>query len=222
MKHIREDRDGKLYWLQQSMYVGQFYDDDRYRLLDPHRFEQISYLRTAEGDVLAPPPADGILPAGTRVRVERVAFPTGDNVFRRPLYTPRYTTWVYLRVARDRGDITLEHDRRHVLLLPAFLSDQPSFDQWFDAVLSDDDPNPRIRALSDEHRRGVDTKTPMEGMTYETLTMAMGFPDRISGEVQERDGRSMTVEVAIYGAVSVVLEDGKVVRVSRPDASSSG
>lgn len=215
-KHIQETREGALLWLKQSMYAGPFYDDDRFRLIDPRPFAELDYLRTAEGDPITPPPAEGIIPAGTRVRVERVAFPTGDNVFQRPLFTPRYTTWVYLRVARARGDVTLERPERHILLLPAFLDDKESFDRWFDALLGADDPNPWIRSLPEEQQRGIFEKRPVVGMDYEALTAAMGFPDRLTRDVVTRNGRSMTVEVAIYGATSVVLEDGRVVRVSTP------
>lgn len=222
MKQIREARGGQLYWLKQSMYVGPFYDDDRLRLLDPRRFEGLGYLRTAEGDPLPPPPATGIVPAGTRVRVEEVAFPTGGNVFRRPLYTPRYTTWVLLRVARDRGEVTLERAERHVLLLPAFLDAQESFDRWFDTVLTDEDPNPQIRQLPEAQRHAIDTKEPVVGMRYETLAMAMGPPDRVSRQEREQEGQRVTVEVAIYGATSVVLEDGVVVRVSVPEPNTAG
>lgn len=215
-QRIREMRDGQLLWLKQSMYAGDFWDDDRYRLLSTRPFAEISYLRTPEGDPLPPPPEDAVIPAGTRVRVEQVAFPTGDRVFRRPLYTPRYTTWVFLRVAAARGDTRLEHEKRHILLLPAFLNDQESFDAWFEASLTDVDPNPWIRSLPPEQRRGIEQKRAVVGMRYDALTAALGFPDQLSRRaVPDGDG-TKTVEVAIYGAASVVLEDGVVVRISDP------
>lgn len=216
MRAVQETREGKLFWLQQSMFVGQFYDDDRYDLVDTRRFEETRYLLNAEGDAITPLPAQAVVPAGTRVRVTAVAFPTGDHVFRRPIYTPRYSTWIYLKLARERGDVRIERDRPAILLAPSYLQSQAEFDQWFSAVLSEADPNPRIRALPEPVRRGIDEKKPVEGMPYDILTMAMGFPDRVTREEQLRDGVATTVEVAIFGATSVVIEDGKVVRVSRP------
>lgn len=102
-QRVDDAHTGSLLFLRQSTYVGNFYDDDRYRLVHPRRFEELTYLQTLEGDAIAPGHAEGIIPAGTRVRVERIEWPTGDVVFRRPLYTPRYTTWIWLRVALERG-----------------------------------------------------------------------------------------------------------------------
>lgn len=221
-QRIREIRDGQLLWLKQSMYAGDFWDDDRYRLLSTRPFSEISYLRTPEGEPLVPPPEDSVIPAGTRVRVEEIAFPTGDRVFRRPLYTPRYTTWVFLRVAAARGDTRLEHEKRHILLLPAYLKDQESFDTWFEASLTDVDPNPWIRSLPAEQRRGIEQKRAVPGMSYEALTAALGFPDQLTRRAQPGGEGSKTVEVAVYGATSVVLEDGVVVRVSEPARGESG
>lgn len=215
-RDLQEAHAGESYWLRQSMYVGDFYDDDRYQLMDARRFEELRYLHTLEGDVISPPPARGIIPAGTRVQVEDIAFPTGDEVWRRPLYSPRYSTWVRLRVARDRGDVTLAYPKPHILLIPAYLPDRAAFDAYFEALLSRDDPNPFLRQLPAEERAAVETKRARVGMTREALHMALGFADRMRSEHQERGDRKVLVEVAVYGATSVVLEEGVVVRVSEP------
>lgn len=210
---IEGDHTGQLLFLRQSMYVGQFYDDDRLRLVHGRRFEELTYLRTVEGDPIPPGPAEGIIPAGTRVRVERIEWPTSEVVFRRPLYTPRYTTWLVLRVAADRGpEVTVERDQRHVLLLPAGIVDSDSFELWFDASLSAEDPNPWLLSLPEEQQHAIALKRAIAGMDYDALTAAMGFPDSITRDVIEGSTR----EVAIFGAVSVVLKDGVVERVSDP------
>jgi hypothetical protein len=206
---VEEARNGQLLWLKQSMYFGPFYDDDRYMLLHPRRFEELTYLRTIEGDPIAPPPAQGIVPAGTRVRVERIEWPTGEAVFRRPLYTPRYTTWVFLRVARDRGDTTLERDQRHILLLPAGIHDQETFDQWFGSALSPDDPSSWLSSLPDNERAAIFEKRAVVGMDYDALTAALGFPDRVTGGVEDGVSR----ETATWGPLAVVMESGKAVRI---------
>ncbi len=217
---LDESHTGELLYLKQSMYAGQFYDDDRYRLVHPRRFEELTYLLNAEGEPIAPPPSNEIIPAGTRVRVEKIEWPDGDAVFRRPLYTPRYTTWVFLRVARERGSATtIERNERHILLLPGGISDQETFDQWFTASLSSTDPNPWLLALPEQQQAGIEQKLPAVGMTYEALTSALGFPDRLAREQQDGD----TVEVAVYGPTSVVLKNGLVERFSapRPDSTTT-
>ena len=204
---------GELLFLKQSMYAGRFYDDDRYRLLHPRRFSELTYLLNAEGEPILPPPSDEIIPAGTRVRVEKIEWPEGDAVFRRPLYTPRYTTWIFLRVARERGSsTTIERAEQHIVLLPGGISDQETFEQWFSASLTATDPNPWMLGLSEAQQAAIEQKKPVVGMNYEALTAALGFPDRLARETQE----GAVVEVAVYGATSVVLKDGVVERFSNP------
>jgi hypothetical protein len=215
-KQIEDGHTGELLFFRQSMYVGQFYDDDRFRLVHGRRFEELTYLQTVEGDAIPPGPAEGIIPAGTRVRVERIEWPLGETVFRRPLYTPRYTTWVWLRVAADRGpEVTVEREQRHILLLPAGINDAEGFDLWFDASLSAEDPSPWLLSLPKEQQNGIALKRAVAGMDYDALTAALGFPDSITRDLVEGSTR----EVAIFGATSVVLKDGIVERVSDPAAS---
>lgn len=210
---VDEAHTGELLFLKQSMYAGRFYDDDRYRLLHPRRFSELTYLLNAEGEPILPPPSDEIIPAGTRVRVEKIEWPEGDAVFRRPLYTPRYTTWIFLRVARERGSsTTIERSERHIVLLPGGISDQETFEQWFSASLTATDPNPWMLGLSEAQQAAIEQKKPLEGMNYEALTAALGFPDRLARETQD----GAVVEVAVYGATSVVLKDGVVERFSNP------
>lgn len=210
-KLVDDAHTGSLLFLRQSVYVGNFYDDDRYRLIHPRRFEELTYLETLEGDAIPPGPAEGIIPAGTRVRVERIEWPIGEVVFRRPLYTPRYTTWIWLRVALERGsEVTMERDQRHVMLLPAGIGDSETFDLWFDAALSQEDPNPWLLSLPEDQQQAIAQKAAVVGMGYDALTTALGFPDTLTRDV--RDGA--TVEVGVWGATSVVLHDGIVTRVS--------
>lgn len=224
-QRIREIRDGQLLWLKQSMYAGPFWDDDRYRLLSPFPFDRVEAVLSPEGEPLLPPSHDSIVPAGTRVRVERVVFPTGDAVFRRPLYSPRYATWVYLRVAKTRGDTRLEHEQRHVLLLPAHIVDIEGFNAWFDAALTTSDPNPWIRSLEPSQRLGIDQKRAVVGMSYEALAAALGAPDRLEKRPRSSPGRHTTIEVATFGPLTVTLEDGVVILVDdpmRPRPSGTG
>ena len=204
---VDQDHKGAVLFFRQSMYVGQFYDDDRFRLVHPRKFEDLTYLQTIEGDPIPPPPAEGIIPAGTRVRVESIEWPTGDVVFRRPLYTPRYTTWIVLRVARERGpNVTVERDQKHILLMPGGIEDADTFDEWFDASLTEEDPNPWLLSLPQEQQNAIALKRPVRGMTYDALTAAIGYPDLIKRSVQD----GVTIETGAWGTVTVTLKDGIV------------
>ncbi len=211
-RRINAAHEGELLFVKQSLYAGDFYDDDRYRLVHTRRFEELTYLLNAEGEPITPPPATEIIPAGTRVRVERIEWPDGDAVFRRPLYTPRYTTWIFLRVARGVGSgVTMERSERHIMLLPGGLDDEETFESWFQAALTPTDPTPWLNSLDVRQREAIANKRPAQGMSYEALTASLGFPDRIT-EGKDDDGR--LVEVGIWGATSVVLKDGIVERFS--------
>ncbi len=217
---LDEAHQGELLYVKQSLYAGRFYDDDRYRLLHARRFEELTYLLDAEGQPIPPPPANEIVPAGTRVRVERIEWPDGDAVFRRPIYTPRYTTWIFLRVASAPGeDVTFERSERHIMLLPGGISDEATFNEWFDSALTRTNPNPWLRSLPDVQRVAIARKEPTVGMTYEALTSAMGFPDRITHGVDSVEHGD--IEVAQYGALRVQLKDGLVIGTSSSSSSSS-
>jgi hypothetical protein len=208
-KLLNQQHEGELLFLKQSVYAGRFYDDDRFRLVHARRFEELTYLLNAEGEPITPPPADEIIPAGTQVRVERIAWPDGETIFRRPLYTPRYTTWVYLRVARGRGDnndVTFERESKHIMLLPGGITDMATFNEWFSATLTTKDPNPYLRSLPETQRVAIDRKVVEPGMDYTALTSALGFPDRIR---HEQRGEHL-LEVTTYGKTEVVLIDGIV------------
>jgi hypothetical protein len=211
---IDETETGSLRFLNQSMYAGQFYDDDRYRLLHPRRFEELTYLLNAEGEPIPPPPPDEVIPVGTRVRIERIEWPSEDVIFRRPIYTPRFTTWVFLRVARERGsEGTIERNERHILLLPGGITDEATLTMWLDAALSEKDPNAWLLQLPDAQRAGVLEKRAVAGMDYRTVVAAMGLPNRLKRDI--KDGH--TVEVASYGSTSVQFVDGVVTSPPQTD-----
>ncbi|MCP4499902.1 MAG: hypothetical protein GY822_08060 [Deltaproteobacteria bacterium] len=213
-RSLREKFEGQLLWLTQSMYVGEFYDDDRFQLLFPRSFDEIPYLRNLDGETISPPPSDGILPVGTRVRIERVTFPTGQEVFKRPIFTPRYVTWVKLRVAAGRGDTSLMKEAPHILLVPVSLSTEERFSSWLDRALAEQDPNPWLSALSPEIRAGVLEKKPVLGMRSKALEAAMGPFDRKSSASIELDGKERRAEVALWGKIRVTLVDDVVVDIA--------
>src|SRR5688572_2372971 len=56
----------KSYWLKQSLYAGPFYDDDRFDLVHPNAFDELTYLKMPDGETIFPPPYEKIIPAGSR------------------------------------------------------------------------------------------------------------------------------------------------------------
>lgn len=210
---IAQQFDGQTLWLKQSLYGGNFYDDDRYRLAHPRRFEELTYLKTPDGDLILPPPSNEIITVGTRVKILKVEWPTGMTVFKRPLFTPRHCAWVYLEVARDRGQVTLTRNKTYILLVPEGVQDDKAFKGWIDTLLAKEDTNPWLLALSPSDREGVLKKAAHIGMSSQALNAAMGQPDQLRREAYRRDERNFTKQLAFYGPIIVVLEDDKVVRI---------
>jgi hypothetical protein len=206
---------GQSLWLKQSLYGGPFYDDDRFRLAHARKFEELTYLRTPDGDIILPPPSDEIIGVGTRVKIEKIEWPTGMNIFKRPIFTPRHCPWLYLRVARDRGQVTMNRDHLYILLVPDQVHDDKSFREWLEGILSSQDTNNWLMNLDKNERDGVLKKQALVGMSSESLMAALGQPDQLRRESVRQGERNITKEVAIFGPTIVILEDEKVVRIEQ-------
>ncbi len=132
MAHVGTEKPKTLrtLWLNKSYYGGIFYDDDRFRMLSEIPFEKLSHLKSPSGDTILPPPSDEIVPYGTRVVLQKVEFPTHENIFKRPLLTPRHFPWIYLSVALDRGSVTLMRNQTYIIVLPETIKTQSQAEEW--------------------------------------------------------------------------------------------
>lgn len=198
---------GKTLWLTQSLYGGFFYDDKRYRLAHPKPFGQLHALKTADGYTILPPPHDDIVPAGTRVRVERIRWPTPGNICAAPLYTPKRLTWVVVRMALDRGHVTLWREKPYIMLVPRHVQTQAAFMAWFNGLFTATDPNPWLDGLPESLQRGIAVKQPVAGMDERALRAALGPPDRV--ETDQADA----ARVRRYNTWRVTLRQGRVTEV---------
>lgn len=206
---------GKTPWLTQSLYGGFFYDDKRYRLANPKPFEQLHALKTVDGYTILPPPHDDIVPAGTRVRVERIRWPTPGNMCSAPLYTPKRLIWVVVRMALDRGHVTLWREKPYIMLVPDHVRTQTAFMAWFNALFTQANPNPWLDGLPESLRRGIATKQPVVGMDERALRSALGKPDRVE------TNQAKSAQVRIYNRWRVILRQARVTEVSvikQPDS----
>jgi hypothetical protein len=212
-KQLNSQVEKQSFWLKQSLYAGPFYDDNRYQLLHPRNFEELTYLKTIDGDYILPPPSSEIIPAGTRIEIQKIEWPTGINIFKRPLLTPRYWPWVYTRLARARGPVTIKRDQTYIFILPNSVIDEKSFTDWKDALFSKDNNNEWIMTQDEKIRDAIFAKKPLIGMDYLALFASMGHPDSIKRETIMRDGEKITKEIVIYGTTIVILEDSKVTTI---------
>jgi len=158
-------------FLRVAVHTGPFYGDRSLALVSDRPYSELDLLESPDGRPILPPPAERILPPGTPVVIEQVQFPTGVIIFSRPVMTPRYHPWVYLRIEGD--------ERRYVLVLPQTVASLEDVRGDIDRVLVGDDPGPSFLALPQGQREAILRKDPAEGMGRQALTMAWGYADKI-------------------------------------------
>ncbi|MEM7589149.1 MAG: hypothetical protein AAF320_03185 [Myxococcota bacterium] len=201
--------EGKTFWLQTSLYAGFFYDDRRYRLGHPSSFDTLNALKTIDGYTILPPTHDDIIPAGTRVRIEHIRWPTPGNVFGAALYTPKQLAWVFCSVALDRGNTTLWRERPYILLVPKHVQSPHAFERWIVSLLAKTNPNPWLQTLPKHIVKGIVSKRPLVGMNERQLQAAMGQYDDILNKATKSTQR----QVRRYGLLKVTVQSDKVVQV---------
>ena len=214
-KHIDNDVVQKTLWLKQSLYAGQFYDDDRYQLLFPRPFEELKYVKTVDGDYILPPAAKEIIPAGSKVVITKIEWPSRGVIFNRPILSPRNWPWIYLRVARDRGPVTTLRDSTYIMILPENITDEKSFNQWKKSYLDKEDPNEWLLSYEKNILFGILHKKPVLGMDYQALMATLGQPNHLKKELITLDNQKITKETATYDAVIVILENGLVSKIEK-------
>ncbi|MEW5852764.1 MAG: hypothetical protein AB2A00_28530 [Myxococcota bacterium] len=195
------------YALRQSMYFGPFFDDPNLVLVAPKPFDELALLTLPGGRNIAPGPVRGILPAGTRIRIERIELPTTGTVLGRPLLAPRYNPWIVFRVNRFDVDNPHFQDIRHVVVLPFHVTDPEQLERAVDVLFAPEDYRDWLRQRSPQVRSAIEQKQAMKGMTLAELTAALGMPDRTTREPESP--RS----TAYFGRRAVTLENDVVVGV---------
>ena len=124
------------YWLTTSMYAGRFYDNDQLKLLDARPFSSISDVETIDGFILTPPKPTNIIPAGTLVKIVDIVYPTELVKLQRPIYSPRDQIWVYLNVAKERGKVSIFHEKIHILVVPKIITEETQMRGYLGRFLS--------------------------------------------------------------------------------------
>jgi hypothetical protein len=200
----------KQFWLKQSLYAGPFYDDDRYQLLHPSPFDELTFLTTPDGDIIYPPKEKFVVPVGTQVTIEQIEWPTFVNVVNRPLLTPRGLPWLKMTVAMERGNVSLLYDGVFIMLVPLEKGDEKAFHKWFDAMFSSEDSNRWLLRLTKAEQEAIESKKPVLGMSGEALTAALGSPLSLSSRTVKKGDSKVTVETATYGKYLINLSEGKV------------
>lgn len=197
---VRKRFEGQRFFLKSSMYYGPFFGDRKTYLLAPRAFGELRLIEGLDGVPIPPGREEGVVPAGREVLVEKIEFPPAE----RPLLTPRFYPWVYLKVDKTFTE------RPHILVLQLGGDTLVEFEQVIGSVLVDKDPRPAINARPQPVREAIDRKTAVEGMTEDDLVTALGMPDAVR-HVQDSGGHT---EQWAYPRRCVTMKEGKSVAVS--------
>lgn len=199
--------------LKSSMYVAPFFRDASRRLLSLDPPGEVELLVTPEGKPIPPGDALEVLPAGTRVTVLDVAFPTRWSTLTRPLMTPRDRPWLELAV---EGRPT---SPAYVIPLRPDVKSDDDVAAELDKILSKEDVAARVKALPPPDQLAVRTKQLAVGLSTQALELAFGTPAlrKIYGQ-----GSSVAEDWTWKSDAGVVrsahVKDGQVVSVELPPA----
>ena len=191
-------------FLKLSYYVTPFFGDATKRLLSPVPPEEVRLLNHPDGTPVNPGAVEKVLPAGRKVRILKVEFPTSWVVTERVPYTPRTQPWVYLQVADEP---TLDP---FILVLRPGIKTQDEFFADLGRFLADQDPSTVMDAWSNAVKDAIRTKTAVSDMPSQALEMAWGYPEIIKVEL---DGDKRNETWVYPGRKRIAhLTDGRLVK----------
>jgi hypothetical protein len=169
-QRVARELGGASRFVKVALHVGQFFGDVSKRLASDQPFDELELLESPSGQVVTPPRSDQVLPPGTQVRIARVEFPTGWEIARRVVMTPRYHPWIVLEVAGEPRPV--------ILVLPQELTTFEEVRLELDRWLSTVDPTPALRELPPEQQRAIAAKQLVDDMPPRAVEMAWGYPEK--------------------------------------------
>jgi hypothetical protein len=191
-------------YLRVSFNVTPFFGDSTKRLLTPYPPEDVRMLNDTQGAPINPGAVERVLPAGTKVRILKVEFPTSFVVTERLLYTPRTWPWVYLAEEGKPSGPPL------MLVLTQDLDRPEAFRAELEKLLSPRPLTAQLDALAPGVRDAVREKRLVANMPADAVRMAWGSPERI---VRSLEGTSKNEEwVYAGGRRKAFLSDGRLAR----------
>jgi hypothetical protein len=203
------------YWLTTSVYAGQFYDNARLALVDYRPFSAIDDAQTIDGYTIFPPGATHTIPVGTLVKIVDISYPNDQTKFNRPLYSPRNNIWVSLRIAKERGQVSIFRDKTHILIMPKKITTERQVKGYLARFLSINDPNRWLLQQQSYIQDAIVKKRPAIGMTREHLVAALGPP--VKKQYQRKTDVHDAQEIWHYHDYFVVIIDEKVSKFKRLD-----
>lgn len=204
-------------YLDKSFYVTPFFGDGTKRLLTDVPPEEVRLLNDTGGKPISPGEVEKILPAGTRVRITKVEFPTALAVTGRMLYTPRTQPWVYVQTEADSDPRPL------IVVLRPQIKTEAEFHAELDAALSPTDPAKQLEAMPESVQAAIREKRAVIDMSAEALEMAWGSPERIKVDYPKAGEGGPRTEVWTWpgGRRRAELIDGRVSKLEGGEGAAN-
>lgn len=161
-------------YLRISSNVTPLFGDASKRLLTPYAPEDVRLLDDTKGTPINPGAVERVLPAGTKVRITRVEFPTSWVITERVLYSPRDWPWVYLTEAGAPASAP-----PLILVLPPNLDRPEDFRTELEKYLSARDLKPTLDALPPAVKEAVREKRLVANMSTDAARMSWGPPETV-------------------------------------------
>ncbi|WP_375773653.1 hypothetical protein NR798_23230 [Archangium gephyra] len=192
-------------YLQASSYVTPFFGDASKRLLTPYPPEEVRLLNDTRGNPINPGAVQAMAPAGTKVRVLKVEFPTAWVMAERVLYSPRTQPWVYLDVEGVPAGPPV------ILVMPPQLKTNEDVRAELDRHLAEHELAPKLAKFQPRFQEAIRQKKVLEYMPEAAVQMSWGPPERIRRTL---DGTQVHQEWIYPGEKRrVFITDGLVTRV---------
>lgn len=211
-QQVAHELEGQSRYLRSSVHVLPFFSDPSRRLLSAQPPDSIELINDTEGRPILPGEPTGLLPLGTRVRIEKVEFPTSLVVTRRPVYSPRTQPWVYLSVAGQ------SEGPPYVIVLRQGIRSREEFMGLLDHLLVLEDPRLFLESQPVAVREAIREKRLLPGMSAEAVGLAWGQPEKIRAEL--RDGVRVETWSWPLGKREAVIKDGKLESARPPLAET--
>ncbi len=172
---IKDELVGHARYLRVACWVTPFFHDDGKLLLTDQAPDELDLVDRPNGTPVNPGDAIGILPVGTRLRIDAISFPTALEMADRLVMTPRYNPWVLLLPPEQFGSSV----KPYVMVLRPDLRSHDEFVQDLGRFLTETDPTPELKGFAAPVQAAIAKKTLAPGMTPRQVEMAWGYPEHI-------------------------------------------
>lgn len=201
------------------MNAGSFYDNEQITLIDHRPFSAINEVSTLDGYHLFPPKESHTIPAGTLVQLHNISYPSAKTDWQRPLYSPKENILVYLRVAQERGNVSLFREKLHVMIAPKHINNEAQLKTFLKDIFVKEDPNNWILKESSHIQKAIWEKKVLMGMNKQQIESSLGPP--LKKQFFKSLGQEQEKEVWQYHQYYIGFDENKVVKIRALGTSSS-